>query len=147
MNLEWIETKCVNYLKQTQNPIVPISILLNHLRQDASCGALTEHDLLEFLRPHESFKVIDPPEREEEELEDLESLGIPTGPRVILTTRVPTRDEISGMLGQQMQTMTDALYRALAEATEAGDTEACKQINEILQRAEQLQQKIEDALP
>jgi hypothetical protein len=147
MNLELVETKCVNYLKQTQNPLVPVSILLSHLRQDALCSDITEQELLEFLRPHELFKVVEPPDRDEEEIEDLDAVGIPSGPRVILNTRVPTPAEISDLLGKQMQTMTDALYRALAEATQSGDTESCERISEILSRAEQLQQQIEDVLP
>lgn len=147
MNLEALEQACLKYLQQTKNPLVPVRTLLNHVQLKPQCREVSEPELLAFLRKHELFKVVDAPsERDPEEEAELESLGLVTGPRVILVTRVPTPTEIAAIITEQMSSMTDALYRALAEATETGDVEACNQINEVLQRAAQLQKKIGDIL-
>jgi hypothetical protein len=146
MNLELIEHKCVLYLKHAANPLVPFATLLRFLHNDDECGEVPENDLLEFLRTHAAFKVIDAQRHDPEEIEDLAEAGIDTGPRVILKTRIPTQAEIKDNIAQHMGTMTNALHRALAEATEAGDTEACKRIGEIIERAEKLQEKLDDML-
>jgi len=93
--------------------------------------------------------VVEKHQEEQDDPEDeaeLEALGFVTGPRVILKTRVPMPAQLVQMIGEQMTRMTDALYRALADATQSGDGEAQAQVSEILTRAEQLQMKIEEGL-
>ncbi len=148
MNLEAIEQKCVAYLKQVSKPLVPVENLMRHLREDEDCAGFTERELIEFLRVHELFKVIEPPRGQEdpEVIQALAEFGIPVGPRVILSTRVPTKSEIAAMIQQELGDMTDALTGAMAEAREMGDTEAEDQVLDALARTEKLKRMARDIL-
>jgi hypothetical protein len=149
MNLERMTSKCVTYCSEVANPLVPVKTLLRHLHEDETFRDLAQEDLLDFLRHHEQFTVIEKDQEEEDDPEqeaELEALGFIAGPRVILDTRRPTPAQLVQTISGQMTRMTDALYRALADATESGDGEAQAQVSEILTRAEQLQMKIEEGL-
>lgn len=144
LNLEAIEQKCLSYLKQVKNPLVPISTLLRHLDQDEACRGVREQELIDFLRKHESFRVIDAPEAHEtsEPAGEPASRGIDTAARVILVTRIPTQPEMKAVISAQIKTMTSALARAQAEAAESGDAEGFQKITEILERADALGKKL-----
>jgi hypothetical protein len=147
MNLEVVEHKCLLYLKQAANPLVPVATLLNHLRNDTECGEVTECDLLGFLRKHELFKVLEAPrDLDPDEAAELAELGIVTGPRVILTTRIPTKAEIAAAITEHMDRMTDALAQAQENAQRREDPEAEEKVREILDRAEDLKKKFKDLL-
>jgi hypothetical protein len=146
MNLEAIEQKCLSYLKQVKNPIVPISTLLRHLNEDEACRGVREQEVIDFLRKHELFRVIDLPEsrKEPDTITELASEGIDSGPRVILVTRIPTQSEMKATISQQLETMTGALARAQAMAAESGDAAAYQKITEILNRVDALEKRIAD---
>jgi hypothetical protein len=147
MNLEAIEQKCLSYLKQVKNPLVPISTLLRHLDQDEACRGVREQELIDFLRKHELFRVIDAPEAHKEPgtAEELASQGIDTAPRVILVTRIPTQPEMKAVISAELKKMTSALARAQAEAAESGDGEAYNRITEILERVDTLEKGIDES--
>jgi hypothetical protein len=144
MNLEHIEQKCLNYLMQVKNPLVPISTLMTHLNDDEQCRGVLEQDLIDFLRKHELFRVMDPPSPGEGSGADADwpSDGIDSGPRVILVTRIPTPAEMAAMIEDQMEKMTKALSLAQAEAAEAGDADGFAKISEVMKRAEALAKKL-----
>ena len=146
MNIEVIEQKCISYLSQAANPLVPISTLLRHLNDDEACRGVRERELIDFLRKHELFRVVDPPDShgDPEIAGELSSHGIDTGPRVILVTRIPTASEMSALISGQLKKMTSSLARAQAEAAESGDAEAYQKLTEILNRADDLGKKIAD---
>jgi hypothetical protein len=148
MDLERVELRCYRYLGQAANPLVPIARLLQHVREDEECGDVSEHDLLSFLRRHEMFKVIEPlaPEGRSETASELAELGIATGPRAILRTRVPTKPEIGAMFAEQFSQMSDALSNAYRAAVEKGNAERGDKILSMLARIESLQKKLKDAL-
>ena len=143
MNLERIEQKCLSYLTQVANPLVPISTLMAHINEDEECRGISERDLTDFLRTHELFRVFDPsfPETVPDAAAEWSSGGIAAGPRVILVTRIPTPSEMLAVISDQFEKMNEALVRAQAEAAENGDTEAYERISEILRRAEALGNK------
>jgi hypothetical protein len=147
MNLEAIEQKCLSYLKQVKNPLVPISTLLRRLDQDEACRGVREQELIDFLRKHELFRVIDAPEAHKEPgtIAELASEGIDSGPRVILVTRIPTQSEMKATISRQLETMTGALARAQAMAAESGDAAAYQKITEILERADTLEKRIDES--
>ena len=147
MNLEAIEQKCLSYLKQVSNPLVPVENLMNHLRADEDCPEFNEQQFIEFLRDHELIMLVEPPHADEapEVAEELGSMGIPVGPRVILTTRLPTKEELAGMVARSLQRMTNALAGAMNEARETGDTESEDEVLDILARAERLKRMTREA--
>ena len=146
MNLEAVEQKCSSYLKQVENPLVPISTLLRHLDQDEACRGVRERELIDFLRKHELFRVIDAPEAHEVSgpAGEPASQGIDAAPRVILVTRIPTQPEMKAVISAELKKMTSALARAQAEAAESGDGEAYKRITEILERTDEIEKRIAD---
>ena len=147
MNLEKIEEKCLNYLAQASNPLVPVDTLLAFCQRDPECGKLSRQDLLDFLRPHAQIQVmegvdmggaIDP--------QTFAAAGINMGQRAILNTRVPSREEIAEMLFEQLRDMTDLLVDSLTQAKAAKDTERIVQLELALQKSEALRLKMNKLL-
>lgn len=138
MNLEDIEQKCFNFLQQSSNPLVPLTTLLRHLWQDEACGELSEPELLSFLRNHELFRVVELEETDPTLIEDMTEAGIPLGPRVVLKSRIPAKAELSEMIQEQLAAMMQALGKALQEARQQGDEAAQAQIEEVLERTQNL---------
>ncbi|MCP4645651.1 MAG: hypothetical protein GY851_34720 [bacterium] len=143
MNLEAAEQRCLSYLKQVSNPMVPVDRLLRHIREDEACGDIGEDELLEFLNQHELFKVV-----ESASLplggEDLAEAGIDLGPRVMLETRVPSPAQLAEQMSEQTTQMVEALTTALNESKRIGDPERTRQLIKILSRAKELQQRLSD---
>lgn len=148
MNLEAIEQRCLNYLKEVSRPLVPIGQLLRHLHQDDACAGITELELLAFLRRHELFRVVDPlgVAATANGARDLEEAGITSGPCVILSTRIPTADELRHLMESQMQRLVGALESALDEAASMGDAQRSSEVLEVLERARKLQSHLKDAM-
>jgi len=148
MNLERIEEKCVNYLDQVTNPIVPVATLLEHLRQDETCAAVTQAQLLEFLRANHAFVVVERGDEEEDpqQTAGLKEIGFVPGPRVLLKKRTPTKGELAGLIEQQLERMNVALHQGLKGATRDGDAGAVAKIREILNRADELRDHLDDIL-
>lgn len=140
MNLEYVEQKCLSILAQVTNPLVPVYVLMNHLRADPECPPIEETELLAFLRNHEDIRVIEPSGESQEDGNESarEALGLPTGPRVILNARVPTQGESLAQIDDQLDTLTQALTVALQEARLHGNTGMEMHITDALQRAERM---------
>ena len=147
MNLESIEQRCLAYLQEMQKPMVPIAQLLRVVHEDEDSADVTEHELLGFLRKHELFTVIEPQGLAEfgGDTHDLEAAGIMTSPRVILTTRLPSKGELAEAMQQQMGTMLNALEAAMNQARGGNNPRLAMEVQAILKRARELQQKMDDA--
>ena len=149
MNLEKVEERCLSYLRQTPNPLVPIPALLEHIKRDKNCVNLEEHVLRDFLRDHEQISLIEMPQVPGLESDaDLSAAGLPSSTRAILNERVPTPRELGQLMDQQM----DAMVTALKKALEHGATETHlspdrkQQLEEALERTEALQRKMRELL-
>jgi hypothetical protein len=146
MNLEAIEQRCLVYLQDVRKPLVPIARLLDVLREDEDCADVSEAELLAFLRKHELFTVIEPYGMAEDgNSEELESAGIMTTPNVMLATRVPSKTELTSALHEQMGTMLNALETALNQARNGNNPKLAMQVQAVLKRARELQQKLDDS--
>ncbi|NUM56050.1 MAG: hypothetical protein HUU46_20615 [Candidatus Hydrogenedentes bacterium] len=148
MNLEAIEQRCLAYLRDAPKPLAPIAHLLNVVREDEECGGITESELLGFLRKHELFTVIDPHGSGalgEDELEELAAAGLMTGPVVMLTARIPSKAEVVQAMQQNMGTMLNALEAAMNQARGENNPKLAMEVQAILKRARDLQQKMDDA--
>ena len=147
MNLEAIEEKCLNYLRQAPNPLVPVDTLLEFCRREPECGKLDRQELLDFLRPHADVKVIDGPQDGEViDQETFGAAGIVMGPRVILNSRVPTKDQMADIIAAQMKNMTEMLVEALDMARKAKDEAHIQELEAALQKSEALRQKMNKLL-
>lgn len=145
MNLETVEQRCVAYLRDVQKPFVMISQLLDVVHEDEDLRELDKAQLLDFLRNHELFTVLDPislPE-DPEELEELRRAGMMTEPGVMLTSRVPSKEELFTAMEQQMGTMLNALESALSQARD-NDPSLAMRVQSILKRARDIQHQLED---
>lgn len=144
MNLETVEQRCVAYLRDVQKPFVMISQLLDVLHEDEDLRELDKAQLLDFLRNHELFTVFDPislPENPEE-LEELRQAGMMTEPGVMLTSRIPSKEELFTAMEQQMGTMLNALESALSQARD-NDPSLAMRVQSILKRARDIQHQLE----
>jgi hypothetical protein len=147
MNLERMEEKCIEYLEQTSNPIVPLDNLLRFLWRDDEFTEVTRAELLSFLRKHELVDVVDADADEDtERAAEYADAGIAPGPRVILKSRMPSKAEMSELINAQLGTMTDALRKAFQEAARQGDNEACTKIRDVLERTEALREQLAKVL-
>ncbi len=140
MNLEDLEQKVLSYLKQVANPLVRIETLLARLQRDEGFAGTSEAELLDFLKHHELFKVIDqsalvPPG---EMAQGFEGAGLVSGPCVILDTRVPTPSQVAELMEDQLAKMKEALTVALTQAREKGDTATTDKLLEVLARADKI---------
>ena len=144
MNLEIIEQRCLAYLKQVSNPLVPFESIVRHLRSAAACPPFEEAELLAFLRKHELFRVIDPPQEHDapEIGAGLDAMGVFTGPQVILDTRVPTVGEAGDLIDQSLACMSEALDRAMDVARETDDKEAQDRVLDVMARARKLKEMV-----
>lgn len=147
MNLEAIEQRCVAYLKETPHAVVPVPALMEHLRQDEDCADVNEVELLGFLRRHELFTVIEPMTFGEDLVDpvEIETARLMNAPKVILKTRLPSKTELSDALHEQMGTMMNALEAAMNQARGKNNPKRAMEVQAILKRARDLQQKMDDA--
>ena len=147
MNLESIEQRCLAYLQEVQKPMVPIAQLLRFVHEDEDSADVTESELLGFLRKHELFTVIEPQGLTESagKMKELEAAGFMTTPSVILTTRLPSKNELAEAMQLQMGTMLNALEAAMNQARGENNPRLAMEVQAILKRARDLQQKIDDA--
>ncbi len=146
MNLDMMEEKLLNYLRQVSNPLVRIDVLYDHLVQDKQFKELSREDLLDFLNPHDQVNVIQSPGDLQTSLE-LEEAGFATGPCVILRTRIPTGDQLAAMMVDQLRTVHEALGRALVEARERGDVETESEIRKALERSSGIHKRLTEFGP
>lgn len=144
MNLEAIEQRTLNYLKQAANPLAPVKNLVRHLRSDPETADFEERELLEFLDRHELFRLMMPAgDLEDPALsEAMTAAGLPTGPCVILETRAPSPEQTVVLMQQQLSVMSEALEAMQQDARAAGDERRAGRIAHALSRAERMKKKL-----
>lgn len=135
MNLERVEERCLKYLSQSTDPMVPVGRLLEYcLREDPQSG-LTGRVLLDFLRNHELVRVVDGPGMSAPG-------GLATEPRAILAARLPDRDALRAMLERQLDLLLGHIRAASAELAGSENPDAGRALGELGARAEELAAKI-----
>ncbi len=143
MDLEAVEEACVQHLAQVTQPVVSVSALLYRLHQDERFAALPESELVAFLRKHPLFRIIQPEEGDDPGRRgQLEEAGIDLGLRVILVSRIPTQTEMTTLMAEQLEQMTQALERALFEAQRDGRPETEAKVQAILERTAKLREDL-----
>lgn len=144
MQLEDIEQRCLKYLKEAENPLVPIDRLMRHLEETGGVAGMTQKDLVDFLEAHELFRVMEPPGVSEQPgLRDmLAEAGLNTRPCAILDTRVPTQAHLVAGIDEQLLQMGDALTTARAEAAAQNDEVRAKRIEKYLERVAALRKQL-----
>ena len=147
MNMERIEELCLNYLRQSSNPLVPVATLAEYCAREDRGSGVSRDELLHFLRKHGEVQVMEGPSETEAIGQDLfNSAGIDMGPRVILNTRVPTPEEMAAMLSSQVKAMLDVLRPAIDVAEKERDEGRVQALKSALDRAEGMDARIAAAL-
>jgi hypothetical protein len=143
MNLEKVESRCFNFLKQATNPLVPLDTLLNYVRRDDECLEVDAPSLVTFLRQHELFRVIDPPDLPvgPADADALHKLGFRAQPLAVLVTRVPTEQDFIMQFAQQMQNLEESLHTAARDAEMQGDANRANEATRLLFRSKQLTER------
>lgn len=143
MSLEDLETLCRNYLRQSRNPLVPVSTLFAYIAKQPGLEVITENELTAFLNKHAEFDVVVGPAAHEDITVDVfASAGIVMGPRVILKTRVPAPQDLALQLKLQLDTLEEVLGAALMEALGSGNEARAQELREPLERAKSLRKKL-----
>ena len=107
MNLEAIEQRTLSLLKQAMNPLVPFDTLVEHLRREEELGEFSNAELLDFLRHHELFEVVEPLKLAAQGIPEavFADAGLRLSPHVILNTRVPTERQMADQMGRQLRSL------------------------------------------
>lgn len=142
MSLEAIEEQALNYLAQVSNPLVRIEVLLAHLRDRGLAESMNPNELKNFLSRHERVRIMEP-------AVSAPSMGTdsdePEGAYAILTTRVPTPEQLAAMMLEQLHTLEQALISARQAAIEDGDTARVGPLDEALRRVAALHKRLDSA--
>ncbi len=142
-----VEQRCLKYLEQAANPLVPLRTLLAHVWKDETLADVSEQELLSFLREHELVHVIEADDdADPEQAQTMAEAGFSQGPYIILKTRIPTKAEMAVLMQEQLGKMIIALERAMDEAVNSKDDEAQARIQELLERSQEFREKLGDAM-
>lgn len=144
MNFEDIEKTSIAYLTQSANPLVRISVLHAHISSKYKDKSPSAQEYTDFLTNHSEIKVMDPLStiQNENTAEALSEAGFTTTPCAILDSRVPSSQNLAAAMLDQLDSMTNALSRALQEARSDDDTEKAHGIYETLVRTSKMKEKI-----
>ncbi len=142
MSLEAIEEHSLNYLAQVSNPLVRIEVLLAHLRDRGLADSIDAGQLKDFLSRHERVRIMEPPVPAPGMQSDS---GEPEGAYAILTTRVPTPEQLAAMMLEQLHTLEQALISARQAALEDGDAARVGPLDEALRRVAVLHKRLDMA--
>lgn len=144
MNLEAIEQRTLNFLKQSANPLVSFDKLAEYLRRSEDLGPFTDAELKDFLRNHELFEVVEPVQLGGQDVPEalLAETGYQFSPHVILTTRVPTERQMAEHMLQQLRSLAEALNAAMVAAKEQGKSEKAQMLIKLQARAQELQERV-----
>jgi hypothetical protein len=147
MNLELVEQLCFLILTESENPLVPIDVLLAHLREEPACEAITNQELLQFLRDHTMFKVVEPLAipATAAMADQFTEAGVSTTPRVILASRVPTPPALLAQMYEELTVLANALNSALADSERRGAPKEVEQAQSLLLRVEAFREKLRQA--
>jgi len=104
-------------------------------------------ELAEELRKDKRFKVHEGKDEpwEKDDEPRMESLGYYLGPRVMLVSRTPTKEEMAKSLADKMQKMADNLQKAYDSRPEDMTDEEEKQLLEAMKRAKDLRDGVNRA--
>ncbi len=121
-----------------------MSRLLRHLHEHQEFEHVHEEELLDFLRRHDLFEVLDPPGlgASPEGRQMLDEAGLGMERCVVLETRLPSRGQLRDHMDEQIAQLIAALETARDEAGNRAEPERVAAINEVLQRAEMLRAKV-----
>jgi len=144
MNLERVEELCLRYLGQAVNPLVPVSKLHAYLVREDGENAPAMAALLDFLRHHAEIVVLEGLGGEDPVgIQEFAAAGFMMGPRAMVKTRIPSRAQLIGMMLSQVEEMRGNLNSALEEAKRTKNEELTRQVEEVIQRSEEIREKIQ----
>jgi len=143
-SLELLEQTCLDYLADTKSPLVPIETLLEFVRRTVDLAAVSQLNLLEFLRNHDEVEVLEGPAPGTPiSGEILQAAGLLMGPRVLLKRRMPNQRELYAHMAVQLQTMRDTLGAAHAQAAPGTPLAARREaLEEAIGRVDTLLQRL-----
>lgn len=146
MSIERVETICREFLLQSETPLVSVSQLYQHcIAEESVRDVLTEEALLNFLRGHADVVVVEGVEEDAPVTRnEFDRAGLVMGPRAILKSRMPTRDEMKNMFQMQLEVMRDTLMQALKHAKESQDASRIAEIEQALENTDSIGDRLGD---
>jgi len=147
MNLEYVEQRCLKYLKQHKNPLLPFESLLKHCKEDEACEGIDEKVLLDFLRNHAEVRVLyGPGEGDALGADIFAAAGLMLGTRIIHRDRVPSQAELGALMKEHASGIIETLEKALAASDLAKDPKRKEDLDAALARARDMRDKLQKML-
>lgn len=145
MQIGRLEEVCLELLRDAENPLVPVGALYQHCIRDRDIGeSLTETALLQFLRDHIDVVVVDGVDMDAPvTAEEFGLAGIDMGPRALLKSRMPTREELKKMFRMQLAQMRETLLDALARAKERGEKDRMAEIEIAIENTDAIDERFQ----
>jgi len=137
---EQIIDKAVNILETEEEYLIAVKKLYKILKEEFK--DLEFKELVSMLREDKRFKIHEVKKREawsKEEESVMEAAGYYSGPRVMLKSRTPSKEEVAQLLQKKTQNMLDNLKKAYESRPEGMSDEEEKQLLEVMQRSKNLQ--------
>lgn len=137
---EEIIKKAINILETDEDYLVPVKKLHKDLKEEFK--TLKFEELVNFFEKDKRFKVYSEKNETgwpEEEEAKMESLGHYAGPRVMLVSRTPSKEEIAATLQKKTQSMLENLKKAYESKPDSMSDEEEKQLLEIMEKSKNLQ--------
>jgi hypothetical protein len=145
MSLEALEELCLNFLKESENPLVPLSYLYAHCVEHASDNhALSPEYLLDFLKNHNELLVLESDDKslliDEDQFFDA---GIVMGTRVILKRRLPDRNALKVLFKLQVLELVKQLNEMLLQAEKNKKPQEAEGLKKKLAQAQSILERFE----
>lgn len=148
LSMREIVEKVVSILENSESFLVPVDWIVEKLNDGRERPLISEAPLLAFLRDDPRIKVFEKSDLGSaaeatwaSSKEKIRSLGIYSGPRVMLNSRAPSKGEIVRFLLQKADQTYDALFKAW-QIKPDGDQETEDQLLDALAKAQKLQREL-----
>jgi hypothetical protein len=136
-------------LLEEEDFLVAVKKLHELLGEEKSEFDLNSEDLIAVLEADERFRISKRPDDSEEEWPDeqdsaMRELGYYKGPRVMLVSRTPSRDELFSAMQAKMDRTLDSLKQAYRVQPEDSSGETDEQLIQIMKQTTEMQKKLEE---
>lgn len=144
--------RVVFLLERAESFIVPVKWVWKRLEEESHKSEVTVEQLTERLRNDERFKIFEGLEfnlandlKSLISREEMESMGLYQGPRIMLKSRIPSRKEVISLLMRKVDQTFEALKKAW-DARPSDNDSMEDQLLEALAKAQRLQRELRTVL-
>jgi hypothetical protein len=136
------------FLKEEDEFLIPVVKILEMIKEEKRQFDSDLSEVLDLLRGDERFKVYDVSDNEntwpDEEDIAMRELGFYKGPRVMLTSRTPSKEEFLQTMKEKMDKSLIALKKAYEVRPEEMSDKEEEEFLKIMKKTKELKEKIDE---